>query len=433
MFIGSGYVGLTSSILMSYLGHKVVCVDNDQKKIDTLNNGILPIYEPKLDEYLQHAIERQKIKFTTNYDLVNFQDIQAIFITVSTPQQASGEADLSNVYDVIGKICNLISQDCLLVIKSTVPPTSCSKMIKYLKEKGYNIDIAVNPEFLREGSAVEDFLNPDRIVIGINDQESEKILKKVYLPITSKGVQILSTDLVTAELIKYASNGFLATKIVFINEMADLCEKINANIKDLSHGVGLDQRIGQKFLNAGPGFGGSCFPKDTLALDALVQNYQLNSHLLKAVIKSNEMRPFAMVNKIEAILSNDLRDKNITILGLTYKAGTDDIRCSPAIEIIKILLSKGSNIKAFDPAGMSNASEYLSNERLLFTDLATNSLMLFKDTDAIVITTGWPEFIELDWSMILNLVRVPVIVDLRNILNPEKIRAIGFQYYSIGS
>ncbi|MFV9936292.1 MAG: UDP-glucose/GDP-mannose dehydrogenase family protein [Rickettsia endosymbiont of Haemaphysalis japonica] len=426
-FIGSGYVGLVSGIIMGYLGHNVTCLDNDEVKISKLNKQILPIYEAKLDEYLKQALESDRLKFTNIYNN-ELQNADAIFITVGTPSQWWGAADLKYVYDAIDEVFEHINQDCLIVIKSTVPPGSCSNIIAYLKSRGLSFNVASNPEFLSEGSAVEDFLYPDRIVIGVNNKESEEILRKIYAPL--QGTKFVVTDLVTSELIKYASNSFLATKIAFINEMADLCEKIGGNIKDLSKGVGLDQRIGQNFLNAGPGFGGSCFPKDILALNNLVENHHIDCRILKAVIKSNKQRPSNMVDKIATLLDGDLKGKNIAILGLTYKAGTDDVRASPAIAIVKILLNKDVYVKAFDPIGLENAKKNLEHKHLLYLDSAVDAC---KSVDIIVIATEWSEFKELNWQEIYDLVKSPIIIDLRNILDNEAMKKIGFRYYAVGS
>ncbi|HJD59581.1 MAG TPA: UDP-glucose/GDP-mannose dehydrogenase family protein [Rickettsia endosymbiont of Omalisus fontisbellaquei] len=428
-FIGSGYVGLVSGIIMSYLGHNVTCLDNNEIKISKLNKQILPIYELSLDEYLQKVLLAGRLKFTNIYNN-ELQNAEAIFITVGTPSKESGEADLKYVYDAIDKVSEHINKDCLIVIKSTVPPDSCNNIIAYLKSKGFSFNVASNPEFLREGSAVEDFLYPDRIVVGVNNKESEVILRKIYAPLIEQGAKLVVTDLVTSELIKYASNSFLATKIAFINEMADLCEKIGGNIKDLSKGVGLDQRMGQNFLNAGPGFGGSCFPKDILALNSLIKSYDIDCKILEAVITSNKERPKSMVDKISTLLDGDLKDKHIAILGLTYKAGTDDIRASPAIEIIKILLDKGGYVKAFDPIGLENAKKNFENKNLLYLDSAVEACKL---TNVIVIATEWLEFKELNWQEIYNLVKSPIIIDLRNILDSESMKKIGFRYYTVGS
>lgn len=427
-FIGCGYVGLVSGTIMSYLGHNVVCVDTDQAKIAKLNSGISPIYEADLDKYLQQSIKSGRLKFTHNYD-AELATAEAVFITVGTPPLPSGDADLKYVFEAIDKVCHWLSKDCLLVVKSTVPPTSCNKIISYLAEKNFTFNVASNPEFLREGTAVNDFLVPDRIIVGVNNKKSEELLKEIYLPLTNQNIKLLVTDLVTAELIKYASNSFLATKISYINEMANLCEKTGANVQDLACGIGLDQRIGAKFLNVGPGFGGSCFPKDILALRALAENYQADCKILDAVIDSNRKRPFDMVDKISNLVGNDLLGKNIAVLGLTYKAGTDDIRDSPAIEIIKILLTKGAYVKAFDPVGLDNAQKYFENENLLYIKSAIETCA---GTDAIVITTEWSEFNELNWEIIYNSVKSPIIIDLRNILNAEVVKAAGFEYYGIG-
>ncbi|AAU04222.1 UDP-glucose dehydrogenase family protein [Rickettsia typhi] len=428
-FIGSGYVGLVSGIIMGYLGHNVTCFDNDDVKISKLNKKILPIYEAKLDEYLKQALESDRLKFTNIYSN-DFRNVDAVFITVGTPSKELGEADLKYVYDAVDKVSKHINKDCLIVIKSTVPPGSCNNIIAYLKAKGFSFNVASNPEFLREGSAVEDFLYPDRIVVGVNNQESEALLRTIYAPLIEQGVKFLVTNLVTSELIKYASNSFLATKIAFINEMADLCEKIGANIKDLSQGVGLDQRIGRNFLNAGPGFGGSCFPKDILALNNLVENYKIDCKILKSVIKSNKLRPGNMVAKIATLLDGDLKGRNIAILGLTYKAGTDDVRASPAIEIITILLNKDVYVKAFDPIGLENAKKNLEHKNLLYFASAVEAC---ESVDIIVIATEWSEFKELNWQEIYDLVKSPMIIDLRNILDNEVMKKIGFRYYAVGS
>ncbi|XVN40354.1 MAG: UDP-glucose/GDP-mannose dehydrogenase family protein [Rickettsia endosymbiont of Argas persicus] len=427
-FIGSGYVGLVSGVMMSYLGYNVTCLDNDEAKISKLNKKILPIYEAELDKYFTLALEHGKLNFTSDYN-DELKNTEALFITVGTPPKASGEADLRYVYDAIDKVSLHLNKDCLIVIKSTVPPSSCDSIIAYLKSKGFSFNVASNPEFLREGSAVEDFLYPDRIVIGVNNKKSEEILRKIYRPLTDKGVELVIADLITAELIKYASNSFLATKIAFINDMANLCEKIGGNIKNLSKGIGLDKRIGGTFLNAGPGFGGSCFPKDILALNSIMKSNKIDCKLLEAVIASNKERPSNMVDRIGTLLNGNLKGKNIAILGLTYKAGTDDVRVSPAIEIIKILSDKGAYIKAFDPMGLENAKKTFVNENLLYLDSVNE---IFKSADIIVITTEWEEFKKLNWQEIYGLVKSPIIIDLRNILEAEEVKKVGFRYYTVG-
>ncbi|MGX6960146.1 MAG: UDP-glucose dehydrogenase family protein [Rickettsia endosymbiont of Pentastiridius leporinus] len=428
-FIGSGYVGLVSGIMMSYLGHNVTCLDLDETKITKLNNQILPLYEAELDGYFKKALAVGRLKFTNIYN-EELKNSDAVFITVGTPSKESGAANLEYVYEAIDKISRYISKDCLIVIKSTTPPGSCNNIIDYLEGKNCAYNVATNPEFLREGTAVEDFLYPDRIVVGVNNKKSEALMKEIYMPLTDKGINLMVTDPVTSELIKYASNSFLATKIAFINEMADLCEKTGGNIKDLSKGIGLDQRIGEKFLNAGPGFGGSCFPKDLLALNSLASDYHTDGKILEAVIVSNKNRPNNMVNKISALLGGDLRGKNMTVLGLTYKAGTDDVRASPAMEIIKILLNKGACVKAFDPMGSENAEKVFKNQNLSYLDSADNAC---KSSDAVVIATEWSEFTKLNWQGVYDLVKSPIIIDLRNILDAEELEKIGFRYYAVGS
>lgn len=420
-FIGSGYVGLVSGIMMSHIGYNVICLDTDQEKISQLQKGIIPIYEPGLANYL----DANRLKFINNYN-EELRDAAVVFITVGTPSLPSGSANLQYIFEAIDNLTKWISKDCLIVIKSTVPPTTCNKIINYLAEKNFSHLVASNPEFLREGSAVHDFLHPDRIIIGTNNKAAEETLKLIYAPLVKKNIPIISTDLVTAELIKYASNAFLATKIAFTNELANLSEKIGANIQDLCIGIGSDTRIGHKFLTAGPGFGGSCFPKDILALSSLAKNYNLDCKVVDAVIASNEQRPVDMVDKIMSIMNNN---KIITMLGLTFKAGTDDVRCSPAIKIIELLLEQGFIIKAFDPVGMENAAQHIKHENLFYAD---NAIDACDNSDAIVIATEWSQFKELNWDMIYTKVRSQVIIDLRNLLADDVIQAIGFRYYSIG-
>ncbi|MDR0296537.1 MAG: UDP-glucose/GDP-mannose dehydrogenase family protein [Rickettsia sp.] len=425
--IGTGYVGLVSGIMMSYLGHDVTCLDTDICKINQLKKNILPIYEPKLAEYLPALVKSGKLRFTSSY-LAELQNSQAVFITVGTPPLPSGEADLKYIFTAIDNLCEWIKDDCLIVIKSTVPPTTCKQIIDYLSNKNLKFSVASNPEFLREGSAVDDFLNPDRILIGTNNKQAEDLLKDIYRPLTTKNIPLVTTDLVTAELTKYASNAFLATKIAFINEMANLCEKIGANTKELSCAVGLDKRIGKEFLNVGPGFGGSCFPKDLLALSQIAKHYQCNFQIVNSVINSNYQRPYDMVDKVHYIIGNDLHNKIISVLGLTFKTGTDDIRNSPAVKIIEILVDKGANIRVFDQAGMNNAKKELKN--VFFADSALSAC---KNSDIIIVATEWSEFKDLDWSLIHRQVKSPIIIDLRHILNGSLLQGLGFKYYCIGS
>jgi len=420
-FIGSGYVGLVSGIMMSHIGHNVICLDTDQEKISQLQKGIIPIYEPGLVDYL----DSNKLKFRDNYG-EELLDADAVFITVGTPPLPSGAANLQYIFEVIDNICQWIKKDCIIIIKSTVPPTTCNKIIKYLADKNFKYSVASNPEFLREGSAVYDFLHPDRIIIGTNNKVAEEVLNQIYLPLIKQNIPIISTDLITAELIKYASNAFLATKIAFTNEMANLCEKIGANIQELCVGVGSDTRIGREFLTAGPGFGGSCFPKDILALSNLAKNYKSDCKIVDAVIESNQQRPLDMVNKIINIVGNN---KTITLLGLTFKAETDDVRSSPALKIVELLIESGYIIQAFDPVGMVNAAEHIKNDNIIYRNTAIEAC---NNSVAIIITTEWSEFKELNWDLIYTRVKFPVIIDLRNLLDDKTMQAKGFKYYSIG-
>ncbi|XVN42644.1 MAG: UDP-glucose/GDP-mannose dehydrogenase family protein [Candidatus Rickettsia vulgarisii] len=429
-FIGAGYVGLVSGVMLSYLGHNVTCLDNDEAKIAKLKDGVLPIYEPELDKYLSTSVQSGKLKFTDTYNQ-ELQNADAVFITVGTPPLPSGGANLSYIFSALDNLCKWLKNDCLIVIKSTVPPTTCNQVINYLKEKNYNFPVASNPEFLREGSAVYDFLNPDRILIGTNNKFAEDSLREIYQPLTSKNFNLVATDLVTSELSKYASNSFLTTKIAFINEMANLCEKTGANIKDLSFAMGLDKRIGKEFLNAGPGFGGSCFPKDLLALNQIAKNYQLDCKIVNSVIESNNQRPYDIVERIFHIIKNN-SPKTLSFLGLTYKANTDDIRFSPAIGIIKILLDKGISINAYDPMGNNHTKKYLEDLNYKNINFADSAIMTCQNSSVIIIATEWQEFKDLDWEIISKQDKLPIIIDLRNILNPTKMKNLGFKYYCIG-
>lgn len=425
-FVGIGYVGLVSAVMMSHLGHNITCIDTDQEKILALKKGIFPIYEPGLDEYLISSIKADRLQFVDKYDQ-QLSNVAAVFITVGTPPLPSGEADLSYIFTVIDNLKQFISKDCTIVIKSTVPPGTSNKLIKYLAASNPDVQLASNPEFLREGLAVEDFINPDRIIVGTNKVTAARVLEEIYAPLIAKNIPFVSTNLTTAELIKYASNAFLATKIAFINEMANLCEEIDANIEQLSQGVGLDSRIGEKFLQVSPGFGGSCFPKDILALSALAKKYRSDCQVIDAVISANRRRPSDMVYKITSVFGTSLANKTLAVLGLTFKAGTDDLRSSPALEIIKLLKDSGANVIAYDPIGMTQAPQYIED-----LQCATSAIEACSNADGVIIATEWPEFKELDFGNLYNVLRSPIIIDLRNILDPNKLKHKGFKYYSIG-
>ena len=424
-FIGTGYVGLVTGVMMSHIGHNVTCIDIDQKKIDLLNSGKSPIYEPGLENYLSSYTQSGRLQFDYGYSS-NLSKQDAVFITVGTPAGQDGNANLSYVYDSLDQILELISDKCIIVLKSTIPPGTTKEIENYVRKQGKSNYVTNNPEFLREGNAVYDFLNPDRIVIGTNSEESSSILEQIYLPMTKQGVKLVATDFTTSELIKYASNTFLANKIAFINEMADICENIDANVQDLSFGLGLDQRIGSAFLNAGPGFGGSCFPKDILALQALTDKLNTRSLILDAVVRANSERPTNILARIDR-LAGGLSNKVIAVLGLTYKAGTDDLRSSPALEMINLLKESGAIIQAYDPMGGKNAKKYLTD-----SEIKQSTINACKGANMALFLTEWDEFAELDFDAVKNTLQENKIIDLRNFLDRKKVTNAGLEYYTIG-
>ena len=425
--IGTGYVGLTSGVMMSHIGHQVTCLDTNTEKIKKLKQNILPIFESGLSEYLNQYGNTPDLKFTSSYHEAFDEDTEVIFICVNTPSKKDGDADLTYLFDSVREVVRYIPDSCLLVIKSTVPPGTSLDLSQMLEGLGYNIDLASNPEFLREGTAVNDFLYPDRIVIGVNRASAESKLRHLYKPLTDEGIKIVVTDPATSELIKYAANSFLANKVAFINEMADLCEKTGADINSLSEGVGLDKRIGKKFLKAGPGFGGSCFPKDILALQYFARKVNCDSLILDAVIKANQDRPKKVVSKITQILGGKLGNKKLALLGLTYKAGTDDIRSSPAIDLINSFTEMGCDIAAYDPQGMRAAREFFAS-----LPLANSALEAARNADGVVIITEWPEFRHIDFKAMKFLMKKPVIIDLRNLLDQVSLEQLGYKYFCIG-
>ena len=422
--IGSGYVGLVSGICFAKLGHEITCIDKDESKISQLKSGVIPIFEPGLKELLDEAVAQKKISF--GLDLKSaLDDCQAVFIAVGTPQDEDGSADLSYVLAAAKEIAQKSNSYKLIVTKSTVPAGTGAKITKLVKETNPNLEFAAasNPEFLREGAAIDDFINPDRIVIGVEDEKSEQILRQIYEAFPQE--KIITSDIITAELIKYASNSFLATKISFINEMADLCEIIGGDIKKLSKAIGLDSRIGEKFLNPGPGFGGSCFPKDIMAILNVANENNVSLSLIDSVITSNKERKVKMVTKIENLLG-DVKGKNIALLGLAFKANTDDIRYSPAITIAKELAQKGANIFAHDFEAIENSQRELAKfDNINFCPTIPAAL---KEADLTVITTEWKEYQEVDFSK----AKSKKILDLRNLLDAQKMKNDGFEYYQIG-
>ena len=426
--IGTGYVGLVSGVCFSDLGNEVICVDNNQIKINRLKQGKIPIYEPGLEELVLKNFKNKSLKFSTNLEeSVKKSDI--IFICVGTPTKKNGQAaDLKQIYNVTREIGNSINKFKIIVTKSTVPVTTGDEIEKILKRKNKlnKFSVVSNPEFLREGEAIRDFTFPDRVVVGSNDKKSNKILKLLYSPLISKGAHYLNTSRRGAELIKYASNAFLATKITFINELANLCEKVDVNVEDISIGMGLDKRIGGRFLRAGPAYGGSCFPKDTKAIINTADKFKADLTVIKTVIKSNENRSKLLLNRIYKLLNNNVKNKKICFLGVTFKANTDDMRDSTSLTIIPILNKKGAKIKYYDPTGYKK--EFIKYKNVSFT----NSIQFaVQNSDLIIIHTEWNEFKSINFKKILKNKRT-IIFDMRNIYSINKIKDQGFKYVSIG-
>ena len=429
--IGTGYVGLVSGTCLAEFGMNVTCIDNNSEKIKNLNDGIIPIYEPGLEGLVKKNINEERIKFVTNLS-DGIKNSEAIFIAVGTPSRIKdGHADLSFVFKAAEEIANCLNGYTVIVNKSTVPVGTGKKVFEIIKKKNKNLefDVASNPEFLREGSAINDFMRPDRVVIGCESIRAKKILSEIYRPLYLLETPILFTKRETAELIKYAANSFLATKITFINEIADLCEKVGANVSDVSIGIGLDGRIGKKFLHPGPGYGGSCFPKDTLALVKTAHDYHSQLGLVEHVVRSNDLRKKNNINLIKKASVNKLNGKKITILGLTFKPNTDDMRDSPSLILIPKLLDEGCNISAYDPEGLESAKKVFNDKRISWFD-ETYSAMV--DSDILVILTEWNQFRALDLKKVKRLLKTPTLVDFRNIYNPKEMKEIGFNYFSIG-
>lgn len=429
--VGSGYVGLVSGACFADFGHEVVCIDKDQGKIDRLRQGIMPIYEPGLDALVQSNVSAGRLSFTTELE-EGIKGASAIFIAVGTPsRRGDGHADLSFVYAVAREVGAKLANDAVVVTKSTVPVGTGDEVERILRASGSNHKVSVvsNPEFLREGAAIGDFKRPDRIVIGAEDDFGREVMHEVYRPLFLNESPILYVNRRTSELIKYAANAFLATKITFINEMADLCEKVGGNVQDVARGIGMDGRIGSKFLNAGPGYGGSCFPKDTLALLKTAEDNDSPVRIVEAVVKVNESRKRAMGRKVIDALggSEEARGKKVALLGLTFKPNTDDMRDSPSISISQTLNDAGVTISAYDPEGMEQAQPLMPEVTMCDSPYAA-----IEGADAVVIVTEWDAFRALDLARIKSLAKSPTLVDLRNIYKPEDMRAAGFTYYSVG-
>jgi UDPglucose 6-dehydrogenase len=427
--IGTGYVGLVSGACFSDFGHDVVCVDKDASKIDKLNSGEIPIFEPGLDALVADNVTGGRLKFSTDLKS-SVRVADAVFIAVGTPsRRGDGYADLSYVEAAAAEIAEALNGYTVIVTKSTVPvgtSRSVEKIINAARPDA-DFDMTSNPEFLREGSAIEDFKRPDRVVVGCDTDRARDMMRELYRPIYLNETPMVMTSRETAEVIKYAGNAFLATKITFINEIADLCEKVGANVQDVSRGIGLDGRIGSKFLHAGPGYGGSCFPKDTLALVRTAEEAGAPTKIVQAVVDVNNDRKRRMATKIIAACGGSVEGKRIAVLGLTFKPNTDDMRDAPSLDIIPALQAAGATVSAFDPEGMPEAKQLLSNVE--WRDDAYDTMA---GADAAAILTEWNEFRALDLIRVKDLLKTPTLVDLRNIYNPQEMANAGFHYYSIG-
>jgi len=427
--IGTGYVGLVSGACFADFGHVVTCVDKDATKIEKLKAGIMPIYEPGLDALVANNVEAERLFFTTEAkDAI--RDADAVFIAVGTPsRRGDGHADLSYVHAAAEEIGQLMDGFTVIVTKSTVPVGTGDEVEEIIRKTRPDGDFAVvsNPEFLREGAAIKDFKIPDRVVVGTDDARAQELMKELYRPLFLNETPILFTARRTSELIKYAANAFLAVKITFINEMADLCEKVGANVQEVSRGIGLDGRIGRKFLNAGPGYGGSCFPKDTLALTRTANDHGSPVRIVDTVVEVNAARKKAMAAKIIQAMGGDVTGKTIGVLGLAFKQNTDDMRDAPSLDIIPALQAAGASIRAFDPEAMEEAGHLLSD-----VEFATSAYDAVQGADAMVIVTEWDQFRALDFERIKGALKSNTVIDLRNIYSPSDMAARGFNYTSIG-
>jgi UDPglucose 6-dehydrogenase len=427
--IGTGYVGLVSGACFADFGHTVTCVDKDQGKIARLLNGEIPIFEPGLEELVKDNVEQERLFFTTEPgDAIKNAD--AIFIAVGTPsRRGDGHADLSYVYAAAEDIADRLKGYTVIVTKSTVPVGTGDEVEAIIKKRRPDADFAVvsNPEFLREGAAINDFKRPDRVVVGTDDERARERMRELYRPLFLNETPMVFTSRRTSELIKYAGNGYLAMKITFINEIADLCEAVGANVQEVAKGIGLDNRIGRKFLNAGPGYGGSCFPKDTLALMKTARDNNAPIELIETTVRVNAARKQAMAQKIIDAMGGNLKGKTVAVLGLTFKPNTDDMRDAPALDIIPALQEEGAHIVAFDPEGMHEAKHLLKD--VVF---AKNPYEALQGADAVAFITEWDQFRALDLNRMKSALKTPVVIDLRNIYRPSEMAAHGFTYVSVG-
>ena len=426
--IGTGYVGLVSGACFADFGHQVTCVDKDAAKIDGLNAGVMPIWEPGLEALVKANVERGRLTFTTDL-AAGVDQAEAVFIAVGTPaRRGDGHADLTFVFDAVRELAKAIAPGTVVVTKSTVPVGTGDRIVAILEEEGaQGISVASNPEFLREGAAIRDFKIPDRIVVGAEDERAREVLREIYRPLFLNQAPILFTGRRTAELTKYAANAFLATKISFINEIADLCEAVDADVQDVARGIGLDNRIGPKFLHAGPGYGGSCFPKDTLALLQTAEAAGVAQQIVSTVVKVNDERKAAMAERVEQALGGSVAGKRVAVLGLAFKPNTDDMREAPAIPIVQALVERGAEVAAFDPVAREQAEKALTG-----VDYASDAYGAAEGADAVVIVTEWDEFRALDLDTLAARMRGTTLVDLRNVWDPHEAERAGLRYFGVG-
>ena len=427
--IGAGYVGLVSAACFAKFGHDAVCIDNNPEKLLKLESGIMPIYEPGLDVLVSEGRATGKLKFSGDL-AASVKNADIILLAVGTPTDAqNGRVDLSYIYAAVKQIAPHLKNGCVVITKSTVPVGTTRQIYTRIRDvnPAVQITVASNPEFLREGQAIGDFMNPDRVVIGADDAATHERVKKLYQPLIDRGVPMVCVSVESSEMIKYAANAFLATKVSFINEIADLAESCGADVGDIARGIGLDKRIGDRFLNPGPGYGGSCFPKDTLAITQIADDHGVDLQIVSSVIASNERRKKNMAQKIIAAMNGDVHGRGIAILGLAFKAETDDMRDAPSIAILTELRRAGANIRAYDPKAMAAAKSVMP-----FIEFYADAYAALDGADAAVIMTEWAEFANLDWARVKSVLANPLIVDLRNIVSRETISGHGFHYVSIG-
>jgi UDPglucose 6-dehydrogenase len=426
--IGTGYVGLVSGACFADFGHRVACVDKDLAKIDGLNAGLMPIWEPGLEALVKANAERGRLSFTTDLPAA-VEGAEAVFIAVGTPaRRGDGHADLSFVFDAVRELAQMIRPGTVVVTKSTVPVGTGDRIAQILREEGVSdVSVASNPEFLREGAAIADFKHPDRIVVGAEDDRAQEVLREIYRPLFLNRAPILITGRRTAELTKYAANAFLAVKISFINEIADLCEAVDADVQDVARGIGLDNRIGPKFLHAGPGYGGSCFPKDTLALLQTADAAGVDQRIVRTTVEVNDERKDQMVERVAGALGGDVAGKRVAVLGLAFKPNTDDMREAPSIPIVKALVERGAQVSAYDPVAREQAEKIFSG-----VEFADDAYAAAEGADALVMVTEWDEFRALDLERIAGSLRGKVLVDLRNVYDPAEAVEAGLRYYGVG-